>query len=117
MGIIESLKSSVEEEQNLSSKDEKETSRSRLRFQKLCDRLFDPTDVRVGISHKVIYDKEKQWRVACAYCKATVILGSASQGVSNFKRHTEIKSHKNKRSAHHGLEALEDIVSRSNIFS
>ena len=56
---------------------------------------------------------EKQWRVVCAYCKDTVILGSASQGVSNFKIHTETKSHKNKRSAyHHGLEPLEDIVCR-----
>ena len=96
---IESLKSSVEEDQNVSPTDEKETSRSCLRLQNICDRLLDPTDVRVGISHKLIYDKEKQWRVACAYCKDTVILGSASQGVSNFKRHTETKSHKNKRSA------------------
>ena len=45
---IESLKSSVEEDQNVSPKDEKETSRSRLRLQKPCDRLLDPIDVRVG---------------------------------------------------------------------
>ena len=64
------------------------------------------------ISHKVIYDKEKQLRVACAYCKDTVIPDSASQGVSNFKGHTEIKSPKNKRSAYHALEPLEDIVCR-----
>ena len=50
--------------------------------------------------------------MACAYCKDTVILGSASQGVSNFKRHTDTKSHKNKRSAYHGLEPLEDFVCR-----
>ena len=46
---IESLKSSVEEEQNVSPNDEKETSRSRLRLQKLCDRHLNPTDVRVGL--------------------------------------------------------------------
>ena len=63
------------------------------------------------------YDKEKQWCVACAYCKDTVILGSASQGISDFKRHNDMKSHKNKRSAYHGLEPLEDIMCREVVSS
>ena len=107
MDSIESLKSSVEEEQNVSPKDEQETSRSRLRLQKLCDRLLDPTSEWEYLTRSFTMRK-KQWRVACAYCKDTVILGSTSQGVSNFKRHTETKSHKNKRSAYHGLEPLEE---------